>query len=328
LSDERVRAIRLHEFGPSPNLVLEEVADLTPAPGQLRIDVAASGVHLLDTSLRRGEPGPLPPPELPTIPGREVAGTVDAVGDEVDQTWLGRRVAAHLGLVPGGYAEQAVTTPELLVPVPDTVRFEDAVAMVGTGRTAQGIVELEPPTPDDTVLVPAAAGGLGWLLVQAAQFAGARVVAVARGEDKMTRLKELGPDVLVDYGREGWADEVRSQVDTITLVYDGVGGDAGRTALELLAPGGRHVMFGFSAGTPTQFDTGDVVSRGISVSWSLGARMVALPGGIAGLAGRALDRLAAGEWRPLVTTYPLADAARAHADLEGRATLGKVVLVT
>jgi NADPH2:quinone reductase len=188
-------------------------------------------------------------------------------------------------------------------------------------------VELEPPTVDDTVLVPAAAGGLGWLLVQAAQAAGARVVAATRGEEKLARVKELGPDVLVDYGTDDWAEAVRREVDGVTLVYDGVGGDLGRTALELLSPGGRLVMFGYSAGSPTWFDTTDVVTRGISVSWSLGVRMLALPGGIPGLAGRALERHADGGWSPLVTTYPLAEAARAHADLEGRATMGKVVLL-
>jgi NADPH:quinone reductase len=322
-----MRAIRLHEFGPAANLVLDELPDLHPAAGQVRIAVAVSGVHLLDTSLRRGEPGPVPPHELPTVPGREVAGVVDLVGDGVDSSWLGRRVVAHLGLVPGGYAEQAVTAPDLLFPVPDHVDLADAVAMVGTGRTAEGVLELEPPVGDDTVLVPAAAGGLGWLLVQAAQAAGARVVAAARGEEKLARLKELGPDVVVDYGQDDWADAVRREVGGVSLVYDGVGGELGRTSLELLSPGGRHVMFGYSAGSPTRFDTSDVITLGISVSWSLGARMVGLPGGIPGLAGRALERHAAGEWRPLLSTYPLAQAARAHADLEGRATVGKVVLL-
>ncbi len=92
-----------------------ELPDLEPDTGQVRIAVEAAGVHLLDTTLRRGEAGgPLPPPELPTIPGREVAGVVDVVGEDVDEAWLGRRVVAHLGLVPGGYAEQAVTSPDLL----------------------------------------------------------------------------------------------------------------------------------------------------------------------------------------------------------------------
>jgi NADPH2:quinone reductase len=319
-----MHAIRQHEFGPPDRLVLEELPDLTPAAGQVRIAVAASGVHLLDTTIRRGEPGPFPAPQLPTIPGREVAGTIDAVGDGVDESWLGRRVAAHLGQVPGGYAEQAVTGVDLLFPLPDHVELPDAIAAVGTGRTALGVVELEPATADDVVLVPSAAGGLGWLLVQDAQARGARVIAAAGGAERTARLAELSPDQVVDYSVPGW----EAQVEGVTLVYDGVGGEVGRAALELLRPGGRLVMFGYSAGAPTRLDTGDLIGRSITAGWGLGPRMMALPGGIPGLAARALERVATGEWRPLVTTYPLADAARAHADLEGRRALGKVVLTS
>lgn len=190
------------------------------------------------------------------------------------------------------------------------------------GRTALGVVELEPATADDVVLVPSATGGLGWLLVQDAQARGARVIAAARRPERTALLAELSPDQVVDYGEDGW----EQRVDGVTLVYDGVGGEVGRAALELLRPGGRLVMFGYSAGVPTRLDSGDLISRSITAGWSLGPRMMALPGGIPGLAARALDRVAAGEWRPLVTTYPPADAARAHADLEGRRAPGKVVL--
>jgi len=321
-----VHAIRLHAFGPPDHLVLEEVPDLRPGAGQVRVAVEASGVHLLDTSLRRGEGGPLPLPDLPTVPGREVAGVVDDVGPGTDAAWLGRRVVAHLGLVPGGYAEQAVTAAGSLFPVPDHVSFPDAVAAVGTGRTALGVVELEPVSADDVVLVPSAAGGLGWLLVQSARASGATVVAAARG-DRTAALAPLGADLVVDYGEPGWEDRVRDALGGVTVVYDGVGGAVGRACLELLRPGGRHVMFGFSAGAPTQVDTGDLVGRGLTAGWSLGPRMTALPGGIPGLAARALDKVADGGWEPLVSTYPLAQAARAHADLEGRRALGKAVLV-
>ncbi|HEX5087419.1 MAG TPA: zinc-binding dehydrogenase [Nocardioides sp.] len=321
-----MKAIRLHAFGPPENLVLDELPDLGPAPGQVRIAVEASGVHLLDTAIRRGEPGPLPPPELPTVPGREVAGVVDVVGPDTDRSWLGRQVVAHLGAVPGGYAEQAVTEVDRLFAVPDHVTFPDAVAAVGTGRTALGVVELEPAGPDDVVLVPSAAGGLGWLLVQSALAAGARVVAAARGS-RTEVLSELGAHLVVDYGEPGWDKRVRDELGGVTLVHDGVGGVVGRAALELLRPGGRLVMFGFSSGTPTEVTTADLVGRGISAGWSLGPRMAALPGGIPGLAARALDKVAAGEWRPLVTTFPLGEAARAHAALEGRRALGKVVLL-
>ena len=322
-----MRAIRLHEFGPASNLVLDDLPDLIPAPEEVRIAVAASGVHLLDTSLRRGEPGPVPPPDLPTIP----AARSRAWSTSSATTWTRAGSAAGWwrtwGWSPAGTPSRPSRRRSDCSPSPTTSSWPDAVAMVGTGRTAQGILELEPVAPGDTVLVPAAAGGLGWLLVQAARASGARVVAAARGGDKLARLKELEPDVLVDYGVDGWADEVREVVGGVSLVYDGVGGAVGRTSLELLSPGGRLVMFGFSAGTPTQFDTGDVVTRGISASWSLGAEDAGRPGGIPGLAGRALERHAAGNWRPLVTTYPLAEAARAHQDLEDRATLGKVVLL-
>ena len=326
-----MRAIRLHEFGGPARLVLDDLPDLTPGPGQVRIAVEAAGVHLVDTVLRRGDPGPvsLPLPELPTIPGREVAGVVDSLGAGVDPAWLGRRVVAHLGPVPGGYAEQAVTAVDgQLFPLPEQVGWADAVAAVGTGRTALGVLELEPPSAQDVVLVPSAAGGMGWLLVQAARERGATVVAAARGEQRTGRLAELGADLVVDYGEAGWDERVRQVTGGVTLVYDGVGGAVGRCALELLRPGGRLVLFGYSAGAPTQFDTGDVVRLGITAGWSLGPRMTALPGGIPGLAARALERVAAGAWRPLVTAYPLAEAARAHADLEQRRALGKVVLRT
>jgi NADPH2:quinone reductase len=324
-----MRAIRHHRFGPPEVLVLDEVPDLAPAAGRVRIRVAASGVHLLDCSLRRGEAGgPLPPPELPTIPGREVAGVVDRVGDGVDDAWLGRRVVAHLGLVPGGYAGQAVTEPDRLFPVPDHVGLADAVAAVGTGRTARGILELERFGADDVVLVPSAAGGVGWLLVQIALLRGATVVAAAGGAARTARLAELAPHLAVDYTDPAWTDRVRDAVGDVTLVLDGVGGAIGRAALELLRSGGRMVMFGSSAGLPTAFDQDDVAGRSLSVSWSLGPRMAALPGGIPGLAARSLEAVRDEHWRPLVTTYDLGDAARAHADLEGRRALGKVVLTS
>ncbi len=324
-----MHAIRLHAFGPADNLTHEELPDLAPAEGEVRIAVAASGVHLVDTTLRSGGPGPMPAPELPTIPGREVAGIVDAVGPGADESWLGRRVVAHLGAVPGGYASQAVTATDNLFPLTDDVDPADAVAAVGTGRTALAVLELEPPGADDVVLVLSAAGGLGWLLVQAAQEAGATVVAAAGGEAKTARLEELTRpgDLAVDYDRPDWADVVRERTGGVTLVYDGVGGDRGRAALELLRPGGRLLMFGYSSGSATRFDTDDVVARGLSVGWTLGPRMLALPGGIPGLARRSLERLTAGRWRPLLTTYALADAARAHRDLEERRTVGKVVLL-
>ena len=325
-----MHAIRLHEFGPPENLRYEEVEDPVPGPGQVRVAVTAAGVHLLDTRLRAGEAGgPLPLPELPSIPGREVAGRVDALGPGVAEEWLGRRVVAHLGPASQGYAERAVTDAGRLHAVPDGVPDEAAVAMIGTGRTAMAVLEAAALTADDVVVVPAAAGGLGALLVQAAVDAGAFVVGLAGGAAKVAIVRDLGAHVALDYRRETWPAEVRDALDgrEVTVVLDGVGGAAGRSALELLAPGGRLLMFGYSEGTPTPVTSEDVWARGITVTTAIGVRLMRRPGGLRELEERALAAAAEGRLTPLRTAFPLKDAGAAHAALEARATTGKVVLV-
>ncbi|WP_431890098.1 alcohol dehydrogenase catalytic domain-containing protein [Cellulosimicrobium funkei] len=271
-------AIRLHAFGPPENLVLDQVPDPVPGPGQVRVAVRAHGVHLLDTALRRGEvAGPLPLPTLPTVPGREVAGVVDVVGPGVDAAWRGRRVAAHLGATPdgGGYARLAVVPVEALHRIPDHVTAPDALAMIGTGRTAVGILDLAGLAATDTVVVTAAAGGLGTLLVQSALAAGARVVA----------------------------------------------------------PTGRLVLYGWASGAPNRagdvdHPDGKTGAHGGTpdVRWAVGHR--ARPwGDLSALQERALALAADGTWRVVTHQIPLAEAARAHRELEARATTGKVVLV-
>jgi NADPH2:quinone reductase len=331
-----MHAIRQHEFGPADNLVVEEVNDPVPAEGQVRIAVEAAGVHLLDTVIRKGESGgPYPLPDLPMTPGREVAGRVDMVGPGVDEAWNGRRAVAHLGMASGGYAELAVTSPEALHEIPDHVAADVAVAMIGTGRTTMGILEVAALTKDDVVLVTAAAGGIGSLLVQAARNSGAVVVGVAGGPDKVDQVLGVGADVAVDYGDPDWAKAVRAALDTpgvaegrgVTVALDGVGGEIGRGALELLAPGGRIVLFGWSSGKPLQITTSDLYAGGITASAAVGPRIMQRPGGLRDLETKSLAEAAAGRLTPLVTRFPLARAAKAHEALENRATTGKVVLV-
>jgi NADPH2:quinone reductase len=255
-----MRAIRLHSFGPPENLLYEEVEDPQPGPGQVRIAVAASGVHLIDTVLRSGQAmGALPLPELPAIPGREVAGVVDAIGPGVDKSWRGRRAVAHLGVASGGYAELAVRDADAVHALPDSLAEDTAVAMIGTGRTTLAILEVAAIEADDVVLVTAAAGGIGTLLVQAARNAGAVAVGVAGGRDKVERVRKLGV-AAVDYNEPGWDDRVREALDgrEITVGLDGVGGELGRGALELIGPGGRLVMYGWSAGEMTRLSAADL----------------------------------------------------------------------
>lgn len=185
-----MHAVRLHAFGPAENLVYERTEDPVPGPGQVRIAVAAAGVHLLDTVLREGERGPYPEPVgLPTVPGREVAGTVESVGGGTDAAWLGKRVVAHIGMAPGGYAELTVTEADRLHEIPEGLDAASAVAMIGTGRTALGILGFTPLGPDSVVVVTAAAGGIGTLVVQYAKNAGATVIALAGGPAKVARAR-------------------------------------------------------------------------------------------------------------------------------------------
>ena len=325
-----MHAIRLHAFGPAANLRYEEVDDPRPGPGQARIAVAACGVHLIDTALRAGRPmGPLPLPDLPTIPGREVAGVVDAVGPEVDERWVGRRVVAHLGPASGGYAELAVREAEALHVLPGGLADDAAVAMIGTGRTALAILEVAALTADDVVLVTAAAGGLGSLLVQAARHAGATVVGVAGGPRKVQRVARLGAAIAVDYAAPDWSDAVRAALGgrAVTVALDGVGGALGRGALELLGAGGRLILFGFSSGRPTELSAGDLFARGISATAAIGARIAQRPGGLRDLEEQALAAAAEGRLVPVVQRFALAEAAAAHEAIERRATVGKTVLV-
>jgi NADPH2:quinone reductase len=324
-----MRAIRLHAFGPADNLVHEEVEDPVPGPGQVRIEVAAAGVHLLDTAIREGMRGPLPElPALPTIPGREVAGVVDALGADVDESWLGKRVVAHLGFAPGGYAERAVTDAERLHEVPDNLDFAQAVAMIGTGRTTMGIVQFAEPGPDDVVVIPAAAGGIGTLLVQYAKNAGATVVGLAGGPEKTARVEANGADLAVDYEDPAWPEKVRAWLGgrPATLVFDGVGGDAARASVALLGPGGRHIVFGWSG--EGLRDGSAYLVEGVSEQ-VLGPVMMRKAGGenpVRTLELRALAEAAAGRLVPAVQRFPLAEAAAAHRALETRGTTGKVVL--
>lgn len=324
-----MHAIRQYEFGPPDNLRYEELPDPEPARDQVRIAVEASGVHLIDTAIRNGEgPAYYARPELPRVPGREVAGVVDAVGAGADESWAGRRVVAHLGLASGGYAESAVAPAEALHEIPGGLEVDAAVAMIGTGRTAMAILDTAALRAEDVVLATASVGGLGSLFVQSARNAGATVIGVAGGPEKTERVLGLGATAAVDYLASDWPERVRDAVGgrEVSVVLDGVGGDLGRQALELLGPGGRMVVFGWSSGEPTELTTMDVFGRSITVTTALSPDFGG-PERKRELEARALAEAAAGRLVPLLSGFSLADAAAAHTALESRATVGKTVLI-
>lgn len=310
-----MHAIRHHAFGPASVLRLEELPAPVPAPGQVRVAVEVAGVHLLDTYLRAGHgPATVAAVELPAVPGREVAGIVDRVGHGVDESWLGRRVVTHLGPAGrGGYAERVLADASRLHDVPPGLDAATAVAAIGTGRTAAGILDLAGLTADDVVVVTSAAGGLGTLLLQGARNAGARAVGLASGP-KLHVARRFGAETTIDYRDPEWPAVLRAAEPRLTVLLDGVGGEVPRTVHAMLAAGGRTVRF---SGDREGYDGGTVLDV-------LGP---ALAGRIPELEKAALEAAADGSRVPYVgSVFPLAEAARAHEALESRQSLGKVVL--
>ncbi|WP_460847317.1 zinc-binding dehydrogenase [Nocardioides ultimimeridianus] len=314
-----MHAIRHHTFGPADVLRLEELPDLEPGPGQLRIAVEAAGVHLVDTALRSGGGyAGGPSPALPVIPGREVAGLVDRVGAGVDPDLVGRRVVAHLGPAGGGYAEQAVVAAERAYPVPSALDAPTAVATIGTGRTAAAILELAAVVPEDVAAVTSGAGGLGLLLLQGVRNAGATAVGLAGGPHKMALLADAGA-AGIDYRRDDWRQRLRAH-EPLSVVFDGVGGEIGRELYGALAPGGRLVRYGWASGEQNTYDDPDRPVVDV-----LGPGLMAR---IEHFERAALAAAADGTRVPHVgTLLPLERAADAHRALETRSSVGKVVLV-
>jgi NADPH2:quinone reductase len=213
--------------------------------------------------------------------------------------------------------------------IPGSLDTDQAVAMIGTGRTAMAILELARPVPGDVVVVTAAASGIGTLLVQAARNAGATVIGAVGGPGKTALAHQLGAAITADYLQPDWAQRARADLHGrgATLVLDGVGGNIGRTAMNLLGAGGRLVMFGQAAGTLIPLTADDLYRLGITAAAAVGARILQRPGGLRDLETRAIQAAAQGHLRPVIgQRYALADAAAAHTAIESRSTTGKTIL--
>jgi NADPH:quinone reductase len=316
-------AMMISEFGPPEVLAATDVPVPAVADGQARIAVSLANVTFVETQIRAGRaPHPSMLPTLPAILGNGVGGTVVAVRPGVDPEMVGRVVVASLS-GSGGYAEQAVADASRLIPVPAGVTVRDAVALLADGRTAMGLLRRADLHPGETVIVEAAAGGVGTLLLQLAHNAGARVVALAGGNRKLAVAAELGADVTVDYRTGDWSSQVRDAVGAADVVFDGVGGDIGAAAFGLLRAGGRFCPFGMASGgfalvTNDMADHAQVDVRSGGPS---------SPEESMALTRAALAEAAAGRLRPVIgQEHPLRNAAGAHAAIEARTTVGKTLL--
>ncbi|KOV81669.1 zinc-binding dehydrogenase [Nocardia sp. NRRL S-836] len=318
-----MRAVRVHEFGGPEVLRAEEVPDPVAGPGQVVVGVEAADVIFLDTLLRRGWGVDIFPTHPPYVPGGGGAGHVLSVGDGVDPAWVGRHVIAR---GPGGYAEQVVCAVEDVVAVPDGLGSREAAAVLHDGATAVMLLGRAEIAAGDWVLVAAATGGAGSLLVQLARGAGARVVAAARGEHKLALARELGAELAVDYSLDGWQEQVVAATGGVAVAFDGAGGPLGRAVFETVARGGRFVTYGTSDGF-ADIDPDVAAERQVRVDNALADGPPA-PATVRALLTEALALTAQGRMRPVIgATYPLAQAEKAHRALEERTTLGKSLLL-
>ncbi|MDX3111136.1 zinc-binding dehydrogenase [Nonomuraea angiospora] len=307
-----MRAVVLRRYGGPEALVVEEVPDPVAGPGQVLVEVSVAGITFVETQVRANR-GPRQA-ELPAILGNGVAGTVAATGEGVDPALTGTPVVSTLG-GHGGYAELAVASAGDLIPIPGGLSPEFAVALLADGRTAVGLARAAAPEPGEWVLVEAAGGGVGSLLVQLATAAGARVVGAASSAAKRDLAASLGAELTVDYTDPGWTHLVRDATGGLDLVFDGVGGQVGAAAQGLLKDGGRLSVYGMAGGPMTTPEP-----RVTAVAWP--------QADLRELAREALTLAAAGRLRPTVgATYPLESAAEAHAAIEARSVTGKSLLV-
>ena len=313
-----MRAVVIREFGPPEVLEPAEVAEVRAEPDQVVIEVEFANVTFVETQVRAGRPPhPSMLPALPAILGNGVGGTVGE-----GSPWAGRQVVASLNGT-GGYAERAVSPVARLIGIPDGLAMRDAVALLADGRTALALARHADLRAGETVLVEAAGGGVGTLLVQIARRAGARVVALAGQPRKLALARDLGADVTVDYSHDGWERQVRDLAGQVDVVFDGVGGDIGLAAFGLLGAGGRFCPFGMASGSFAPVSPDLARDRQVTVRAGAGGS----PEELAELARTALAEAAAGRLRPVVgQEFELAEAARAHAAIEARQTVGKTLL--
>jgi NADPH2:quinone reductase len=312
-----MRAIQLEEFGGPEVMELVELPDPEPADGEVVVEVARAGINFADTHVTRNDY--LAKQQLPLIPGGEVAG----------RTPDGRRVAALVA--SGGYAERIALPEAVLVPVPDEVSDEEAAGLLLQGLTARSLLRVSARLEQgDSVVVQAAAGGTGSLAVQLAKRMGAgRVIALASTEEKRELARGLGADVAID----SRADDLESAIleanqgEPVDVVLEMSGGEAFEACLGALAPFGRLVTYGLASREPVEIRNVDLMrtSRAVVGFWlmHLFRRPRELRAGIAEL----LEAVAKRELEVVIGgTYPLSEARRAHEEIAGRSTHGKLLL--
>jgi NADPH:quinone reductase len=321
-----MHAIRVHKYGGPEALTLEEVPIPEPKAGEARVKVEAIGVNFVDIYQRTG----LYPLQTPFTLGQEAAGMVDAVGEGVTEVKKGDRVA--YAMVLGSYAEYAVVPAWKLVPVPSNIDAKTAAALMLQGMTAHYLTRSTYPLKKgETALIHAAAGGVGLLLIQIAKQLGAHTIGTVSTEAKAQLAKETGADATILYTQTDFVPEVKKLTDGrgVHVVYDSVGQSTFDKSLDCLRPRGYLALFGQSSGPVPPFDPGKLAAKGsLFLTRPTLLHYTLDRAELLQRANELLNWSAAGSLKLRIEkTFPLAEAAEAHRQLEGRKTTGKVILL-
>jgi NADPH2:quinone reductase len=297
--------------------------DPEPETGQVRVAVEIAAITFIDTLIRSGSQV-APPATFPVVLGNGVGGTIDRVGPGVDPAWIGTRVVTTTG-GNGGYVSLAIAATEDLHRVPDRLSLRDATALLADGRTAVGLHQAAGIESNETVIVTAAAGGVGSILVQLAKASGARVIALAGSHTKLDHASALGADATVNYRDHDWPTRIHAAADDgVDVVFDGVGTDTTSALFPLVRRGGRYLSHGAASGSWGTIDETAATEHGVTL---IGLSAIGATG-MFDLTERALDLAAQSTIRPTIgQTFSLDQAADAHAAIESRDTIGKTLLL-
>ncbi len=322
-----MKAIVAEKVGEPEVLGYVDVERPSPGEGEILIEVKAAGVNYADTMRRRDQY--LTRQRFPFTPGSEVAGVVAEVGPGVENASEGDRVVTLLDT--GGYAEYAVAPASSLIPIPEGLSFDEAAAVPLQGLTAYHIIKTSGALEEgESVLVHAAAGGVGTLAVQMAKLLGAgKVIATASSEEKLELARSLGADVLIDYTDDGWPGKVREATDGdgADVILEMVGADFPEKNLECLNTFGRMVVYGAASGDRGSLVPAALMTGNQSVVGFWLVNIMRRPDLFVPSLEETLGWISSGDLELTIgATYPLRKAAECHADLEGRKTTGKLVL--
>ena len=320
-----MKAVIADRPGPPDALRTVTLPDPEPGPGQVRVAVEFAAITFVDTLIRAGS-SVVPPATFPIVLGNGVGGVIDLAGPDVDPAWTGVHVVATTG-GRGGYASHALARAADMHRVPERLGLLEATALLADGRTAVGLHRAADIRPGDIVVVTAAGGGVGSILVQLAKASGAHVIALAGNADKLDHARSIGADTTVNYRDHDWTDGIRTAAPGgVDVVFDGVGADTTAALFALVRPGGRYVQHGAAGGRWSKIDPVAAAKMNIAVV-PLSA-IGATPEDLFALAERALDLAARGSIRPTIgQTFSLDDAPAAHAAIEFRSTIGKTLLL-